>query len=178
MKDASMRCLESVPSAAAAEAPRMVCCRPGSPNSYDRCVGFYVTCFCYCSVFIVDARCHQWLTLWPHNQTIRVQSPAASTSPRFTQPSIPPGSVKWGATLLLRVRGRPQIRDVKLTTMLRDINCMALTFLTFWWSLRHFARLTREKPSNLFRRLAIIFIQSNAILCTVFRVSHINFRLQ
>ena len=29
--------------------------------------------------------------------------------------------------MLLRARGRPQIRDVKLTTMLQDINCMALS---------------------------------------------------
>ena len=79
----------------------------------------------------IQLRSSWWVCSFrPHNETIRVKSPAVSTSPRFTQPSIPPGSVKWGATLLLRVRGHPQIRDVKLTTMLRDINCMALT-LTF-----------------------------------------------
>ena len=38
---------------------------------------------------------------------VRIQSPVASTSPRFTQPSIPPGSVERWTTAMLRVKWPP-----------------------------------------------------------------------
>lgn len=52
-----------------------------------------------------------------------------STNAQFTHSSIPPWSVKWGATFVLRARGRHQICDVNLATMLRDMFCIGLGFL-------------------------------------------------